>query len=177
MNRLEGIFVYDIDDLQSVAADHLAERSREAEHAERIVAEEVERYQRKLKTVDAAPAIVQLQQSAEAMRQLELERAGGRLQSLTPEQMAAVEAVTRGLMNKLLHHPMMAIRSAAREGDAGRLNYLAEVFHLETRADEAEADKSGVQLKVKENPGYQSEVSEGASQPVTVGQSPSVRKV
>lgn len=175
MNRLEGIFVYDIDDLQSVAADHLAERSREAENAERIVAEEVERYQRKLKTVDAAPAIVQLQQSAEAMRQLELDRAGSRLQSLTPEQMAAVEAVTRGLMNKLLHHPMVAIRAAAREGDANRLNYLAEVFHLESKAEEASVGGSGVELK--EDSGYREEASDDASQPVTVGQSPSVRKV
>ena len=37
MNELEGIFVYDIDDLQSVAASHMAERNREAEHAESIV--------------------------------------------------------------------------------------------------------------------------------------------
>jgi glutamyl-tRNA reductase len=65
MNRIEGIFVYDIDDLQSVAASHLAERSREAEHAESIVAGEVTRYHQKLQTLNVVPAIVGLQESAE----------------------------------------------------------------------------------------------------------------
>lgn len=174
MNRLEGIFVYDIDDLQSVAASHLAERSREAELAERIVAQEVEGYQKKLRTVDAAPAIVQLQQSAEAMRRVELERFGGRLQSLTPEQYAAVEALTRGLMNKLLHHPMTAIKSAAREGDGARLNYLADVFQLESKPEESPASEADVEpLRTCNVP---HDHAEDASQAVPVGQSPSVRK-
>ena len=58
MNGLEGIFVYDIDDLQSVTASHMAERTREAEHAESIVTAEVERFQQKLQTLDVVPAIV-----------------------------------------------------------------------------------------------------------------------
>ncbi len=179
MNRLEGIFVYDIDDLQSVAASHLAERSREAELAEQIVAQEVERYQEKLRTVSAAPTIVQLQQSAEAMRRIELERISGRLQSLSPEQYAAVESLTKGLVNKLLHHPMTAIKAAAREGDDARLNYLAEVFQLETKAEEPPSTE---RTQSQNNlPGLSSRPSsnssEDASQAVGVGQSPSVRKV
>ena len=61
MNKLEGIFVYDIDDLQAVAAAHMAERSREASDAETLIAGEVERFQQNQRTVNVAPAIVALQ--------------------------------------------------------------------------------------------------------------------
>lgn len=128
MNRIEGIFVYDIDDLQSVAASHMAERSREAEHAESIVASEVDRYHEKLQTLNVVPAILGIQQSAEGIRQLEIQRAHARLKSLTPEQFAAVEALTRGMMNKFLHLPLQALKTAAREGDIATVGAIAGVF-------------------------------------------------
>ena len=96
MNKLEGIFVYDIDDLQQVAAAHMAERSREAVDAETLIAAEVERFHQRQRTVNAAPAIVALQRQAEEIRLAEIERIHARLGSLTAEQLAAVEALTRG---------------------------------------------------------------------------------
>jgi len=130
MNRLEGIFLYDIDDLQSVAAAHLAERTREAEDAEAMIAAEVERYQQKLKTVDAAPAIVGLQQRAEELRQAEMRRVQARLGGLTENQRAAVEALSRGLVNKFMHPPMQALKKAAREGDLARIEAIRETYML-----------------------------------------------
>ena len=65
MNKLEGIFVYDIDDLQTVAASHMAERTREASNAEALIATEVERFHQRQRTVNVAPAIMALQQQAE----------------------------------------------------------------------------------------------------------------
>jgi glutamyl-tRNA reductase len=130
MNRLEGIFLYDIDDLQSVAASHLAERTREASDAEAVIAGEVERYQRRLKTVGVAPAIVSLQARAEEMRLAEMRRVQARLGSLTAEQAAAVEALSRGLVNKLLHPPMQALRQAAAEGDVARIEAIRETYAL-----------------------------------------------
>jgi glutamyl-tRNA reductase len=131
MNRLEGIFLYDIDDLQAVAAAHLEERSREAEDAEAMIAAEVERYERKVRAVDVAPAIVGLQQRAEELRQAELKRMQGRLGELTAAQMAAVEALSRGLMNKFLHPPMQALKQAAREGDLARIEAIRETYALD----------------------------------------------
>jgi glutamyl-tRNA reductase len=131
MNRLEGIFLYDIDDLQAVAAAHLEERSREAEDAEAMIAAEVERYERKVRAVDVAPAIVGLQQRAEELRQAELKRMQGRLGGLTPAQLAAVEALSRGLMNKFLHPPMQALKQAAREGDLARIEAIRETYALD----------------------------------------------
>ena len=110
MNQVEGCFVYDIDDLQQVAAAHLADRSRESAAAEDIVASEVEKYHQHLQLLEAVPAIVALQQSAEAMRQAELARSAKRLAGLTAEQQAAVDALTRSLTAKLLHPQIVDLR-------------------------------------------------------------------
>jgi glutamyl-tRNA reductase len=126
MNNLDGIFVYDIDDLQQVAAAHLEERSRQAVDAEAIVVSEVERFHQRQRTVSAAPAIVALQRKGEEIRVAEIQRIHSRLGTLTPEQLAAVEALTRGLVNKFLHSPMQALKQAAREGDTARLDALCE---------------------------------------------------
>lgn len=110
MNQVEGCFVYDIDDLQQVAAAHLADRSRESAAAEKIIASEVEKYREHLQTREAVPAIVALQQTAESLRQTELSRAAKRLAGLTPDQQAAVDALTRSLTAKLLHPQIVDLR-------------------------------------------------------------------
>ena len=130
VNRVDGAFVYSIDDLQQVAAQNLTERSREASAAEQIVADEVERYQRRLQSLDAVPGIRALQQQAEQLRVAELDRSRARLASLTPEQQAAVEALTRSLTNKFLHAPMTAMRDAANTGDAATLEDLRRIYKL-----------------------------------------------
>ena len=143
MNKLEGIFVYDIDDLQSVAASHMAERSREATDAEALIAGEVERFHQRQRTVNVAPAIVALQRQAEEFRQTELRRIHARLGSLTDEQTAAVEALTRGLVNKFLHPPMQALKQAARENDSARVEALCDTWSLPSSAPR-EADPEPV---------------------------------
>jgi glutamyl-tRNA reductase len=132
MGKLEGIFVYDIDDLQQVAASHMAERSREASDAETLIAGEVERFQQHQRTVNVAPAIVALQRQAEEIRQSELRRVQARLGTLTADQAAAVEALTRGLVNKFLHPPMQALKQAARLEDETRLDALCDTWSLPT---------------------------------------------
>jgi glutamyl-tRNA reductase len=114
MNQVEGCFVYDIDDLQQVAAAHLADRGRESAAAESIVASEVEKYREHLQTREAVPAIVALQQSAESLRLAELARTNAKLAAsaapLTPAQQAAVDALTRSLTAKLLHPQIVDLR-------------------------------------------------------------------
>jgi glutamyl-tRNA reductase len=142
MGKLEGIFVYDIDDLQAVAAAHLSERGREAMDAEALIAAEVERFHQRQRTVNAAPAIVALQQQAEEIRQAELKHAQARLGPLSAEQVAAVEALTRGLVNKFLHSPMQALKQAARENDAARLESLCEAWSLPAGAPNPDTEKA-----------------------------------
>jgi glutamyl-tRNA reductase len=128
LNKIDGCFVYDIDDLQQVAVSNLASRSKEAAAAEAIVSREVERYHARLNTLDAVPAIRALQQQAEDLRQAELARSVARLGPLTPSQMEAIEAMTRSLTAKLLHPPLTAIRSAASEGNEALLQQLRALY-------------------------------------------------
>jgi glutamyl-tRNA reductase len=117
VNDIEGCFVYDIDDLQQVAAQNQAVRSREAEAAESIVSKEVARYTEHLSfTHGPADAIKRLMLDAEAARQMELSRLTVQ-QSFTPDQLAAVDRLTRSLTAKLLHPQIVAVRSAARDSD------------------------------------------------------------
>jgi glutamyl-tRNA reductase len=118
MNEVEGCFVYDIDDLQQVAQTNLADRSREAKQAEEIILNEVAKYQQRLSARDSVPAIIALQQNAEAIREAELARASKRLGTLTPEQQAAVDALTRSLTAKLLHPQLVALRRASSKNDS-----------------------------------------------------------
>jgi glutamyl-tRNA reductase len=141
MNKLEGLFVYDIDDLQTVAAAHMQERKSIATDAELIVAGEVERFHERQRSVNAAPAIVALQRQAEELRMAEIRKIHARLGTLTPEQAAAIEALTRGLVNKFLHPPMQALKQAARDNDSTRMEALCEAWSLPTSAhSEAQGD-------------------------------------
>jgi len=135
MNKVEGIFVYDIDDLQAVAASHIAERQTQAGDAEAMINAEVERFHQRRRAVNVAPAIVSLQHQAEEIRQNELRRMHAKLGVLSAEQLAAVEALTRGLVNKFLHPPMQALKQAARENDATRVDALCEAWSLPAVAE------------------------------------------
>jgi glutamyl-tRNA reductase len=128
VNRLEGMFLYDIDDLQQVAASHLVDRGQEAEKAEAIIAEETEHFRRRIRTIDIAPVLVDVQGTAEELRQSELHRQRRVLQSMSREQQEAVEALTRGLMNKFMHMPLQALKAAAREGDEAALETIRGMF-------------------------------------------------
>ena len=138
INRVEGIFVYNIDDLQAVAISNLSNRAKEALDAEAIVRDEVERYTRRMHSLDGVPSIVALQESLEEVRQNELRRMASRLSHLSSEQMRAVEQMTRSLVHKLQHAPIQAIKRAAQEGDRETLAVIQSVFDLEHHAKETE---------------------------------------
>src|ERR1700741_3748146 len=118
MNQLDGIFVYDIDDLQQAVSSHVADRKKEAEKAEAIVNGEVDKFHARLQTLDVVPTIVSLQDHLETIRQAEIDRVRGRLGPMTTDQELAVEALTRGIVNKIMHTPISTLKSAARESEA-----------------------------------------------------------
>jgi glutamyl-tRNA reductase len=142
MNKLDGIFVYDIDDLQQVAASHMEERSRQAIDAETLIDAEVQRFHARQRTVNVAPAIVALQRKAEEIRVAELQRLHSKLGALSPEQLEAIEVLTRGLVNKFLHPPMQALKQAAREGDSARLDAVCEEWSVSAALPEQAATEN-----------------------------------
>lgn len=150
MNKLDGIFVYDIDDLQQAVASHVADRRKEAERADAIINDEVARFQARLQTLDVVPTIVSLQDHLETIRQAEIDRVRGRLGALSPEQELAVEALTRGIVNKIMHTPVTTLKTAAREAEATtvvdivrRLFNLQGLQNKEKPEKEQKAAKSG----------------------------------
>jgi len=133
VNDLDNVFLYDIDDLQQVVEGNLRSRGQEAESAEAIIDEEVERTLTRLRARELTPTIVGLQQSLEEIRVGELGRIQGRLSSLTPEQREAVEALTRGLVNKIAHGPITELRRRAGEPDGViSIDTIRRAFRLDT---------------------------------------------
>ena len=148
MNKLDGIFVYDIDDLQQAVSAHVADRKKEADRAEAIINSEVERFEARIQTLDVVPTIVSLQDHLETIRQAEIDRVRGRLGPLTPDQEMAVDVLTRGIVNKVMHTPIRTLKTAAREPEATTLiDQVRRLFNLQQEQGEKErksaASKSG----------------------------------
>ncbi|MGA7888235.1 MAG: glutamyl-tRNA reductase [Candidatus Sulfotelmatobacter sp.] len=131
MAKLDGIIAYDIDDLQQAVSTHVADRRHEAELAEAIITSEIERFEARLHTLDVVPTIVSLQLHLETIRQAEIDRVRGRMGVLTPEQEMAVEALTRGIINKVMHTPITTLKTAAREAEATTvIDVVRRLFNL-----------------------------------------------
>lgn len=137
MSQVDGIFVYDIDDLQQVVDANLSGRGREARKAEMLVEDEVTRFQRRIQALDAVPMIVALQDRVEQIRHGELKRLRGKLGVLTPKQQIAIENLTRSIVNKILHPPISALKAA---GASDRLTTTAEVLRALFGIEEAHGE-------------------------------------
>ncbi|MFY9977582.1 MAG: glutamyl-tRNA reductase, partial [Candidatus Sulfotelmatobacter sp.] len=140
MAKLDGIFAYDIDDLQQAVSSHVADRHVEAERAEAIIASEVEKFEARVHTLDVVPTIVSLQDHLETIRQAEIDRVRGRMGHITPEQEMAIEALTRGIINKVMHTPITTLKSAARESEATTVvDVVRRLFNLQVKEKPAQA--------------------------------------
>jgi len=131
VNDLDNVYLYDIDDLQEVVESNLRERRKEAERAEALVAEEVERMMARLRVAEVAPTIVALQTLLEQIGAGELEKVRRKYGPLTGQQEDALTALTRGIINKIAHGPITELRSQAGQPDSERLvAILKKVFNL-----------------------------------------------
>jgi glutamyl-tRNA reductase len=128
IHELEGCYLYDIDDLESVVAESLGARRREAARAEAMVAEEAARFRAWQASRDVVPEIASLRARAEEIRSAELARARGRLGRLSESDRLAVESITAQIVNKLLHLPTVRMKEAAAGADG--TVYADAVRHL-----------------------------------------------
>jgi len=151
MNKIDGIFVYDIDDLQQAVSSHVADRKKEAEKAEAIVAGEVDKFRVRVQTLDVVPTIVSLQDHLETIRQAEIDRVRGRLGSMTTDQELAVEALTRGIVNKIMHTPISTLKTAARDPESTTvIDLVRRLFNLHNEDKDKDKNKDEDQNKEKE---------------------------
>jgi glutamyl-tRNA reductase len=135
VDRLDDVYLYDVDDLGAVAEENAAARQQERARAEAIVEEEMLRFDAWLAALRAVPTIRHLRERAERIRAAELERVTGRL-PLGEAEREAVEYLSRSLVNKLLHAPMTQLRRAAEREEGGATLEVARLlFELDTDPD------------------------------------------
>ncbi len=138
VNELENVYVYDIDDLKGIVEDNLAHRKDEAVKAERIVQEEVLKFERWLKGLEVVPTIVSLREKAEEIRRAEMKKSRSVLCSLTRAQVKAIENLTVSLSEKIINDPIIVLKKLALR--ATRDTYVDMARRL-FRLDQESGDK------------------------------------
>jgi glutamyl-tRNA reductase len=145
INKIDNFYLYDIDELGTVVQKHMGERRKEAICAEAIVERETEAYLAWLRTLQVAPTIVELRKVLHDLGAEELHRFRGKLGTLTPQQQGMVEQYTTALINKLLHKPIHALKTAAaQKGGDSRVEFLRHMFGLGAvgiHADKADSER------------------------------------
>jgi glutamyl-tRNA reductase len=134
VGEVRNVFLYNLDDLHQVVEGTLERRRAELPFAEAIIRDGASDYWNWYRALDVVPVIRQLRERAEQMRAQETERAMRALRHLSVEDRAAVEALTRQLLAKLLHQPTVRLREAAASGDDADIVEAARfLFELENR--------------------------------------------
>lgn len=117
INKLDNVYLYSVDDLQEVVDTNIHGRKIEAEKAEKIIDEEVEKFIRWMSSLDSVPTIIALRQKAEEIKTEELEKLKGRLSGLDEEKLKAVEYMAAAIINKLIHPPTVALKEDTEDKD------------------------------------------------------------
>jgi len=138
INKLPNCYVYDIDDLASVVQKNKDERKKEAVAAERIVDEGVIGFRRWLSDLDAVPTIKDLKDKLESIRVQEMKKTLPGMEGLSGADRDALERMTRAMMRKILHDPILYLKQEGGHREAKRreiLNLAREMFNLDSRRD------------------------------------------
>jgi glutamyl-tRNA reductase len=131
VNEIEGVILYDVDDLEDVVNANLRERAKQAEQAEAIVVHEVDAMMSRLKLEEVTPTIISLQEQLEDIRAAEVARTLRRLPGLTPEQQQLIETMTKSIINKIAHGPISELRRNAGQPEGSQaIELIRKVFHL-----------------------------------------------
>lgn len=139
VRNIDNVFLHDVDSLQVMIEQTLLKRRREVPKVEKIIAEEVSSFLDWHRGLQAAPVIKELRGRLEALREQEISRHASHL---SVEQRAAVEQVTRALLNKLLHRPTLVLREASSQGEVGlrRIEAVRDAFGLDDMHVHADAE-------------------------------------
>jgi len=131
VGKIPNVFVFDIDDLESVISSNIREREREAERAELIIESEIMQFQQTLRVLDIGPTIGALRNKLQDIARLELTRQRNRLGPLTAEQESAVEALLVSTVNKISHPLLSHMRRSFDASDADTIQAWRDIFGLE----------------------------------------------
>jgi glutamyl-tRNA reductase len=128
---IPGVTILDMDDLRAFAEAGMAERRREVASVESMCTEELERYLSVISAREVAPLVSRLHEQSEEIRVAELDRLRARLGDLDERQLEALDALTKGIVAKLLHQPTVRLKDAAGSPRGERLaEALRDLFEL-----------------------------------------------
>jgi glutamyl-tRNA reductase len=130
VGEVTNLFVFDVDDLESVVASNIREREREAERAELIVEAEVTQFQQALRNLDIGPTVGALKEKLRHIAREEFERQRPRLGALTPEQEQAIEAMLMSAVNKISHPVIHRMRRSYDRGEDNEVQAWRDIFGL-----------------------------------------------
>lgn len=129
---LYNVFLYDIDDLESVVEANKQEREKEAKKAEAIINEEVKAFTNWLSTLEVTPTIATLKERAEKVRIEETQKAMSKFRHLSDKEKNAINALTKVIVNRLLHKPVVNLKKKSNEKDGYiQIDALRDFFELE----------------------------------------------
>lgn len=147
VNDIDNVYLYDIDDMQGVIEANVKERSKEAEKAEAIITEELKDFVKWLQALELTPTIVAIRERGEAIRKKEMEKALSVLNGISPAQIKVLDSMTSAIVNKLLHHPVVALKTHA--GDHYRDMYISAARNMFNLADKEKEEAQDLE-EIKE---------------------------
>lgn len=143
IHELRATYLYDIDDLEQVTGESREQRRMAAARGEELAAEATSEFRSWLSSRQVVPMIRELVERSRAIAQLELERALRKLPGLEPEVRGACERAVTAAVNKLLHQPLVSLRSLEGGRESERtLSVVQDLFHLDTGPQETGLDES-----------------------------------
>jgi glutamyl-tRNA reductase len=128
--ELEDVYLFTVDDLQTVVNENMANRRQAARQAEQMIAAEVDRFGLQQRTRDAAPTIRRLRDEAEHVRQHTVEQAR-RMLAAGRSHEEVLEFLSHTLTNRLIHAPSQRLRDAAESGDEDVVRAIADIYRLD----------------------------------------------
>jgi glutamyl-tRNA reductase len=128
--ELEDVYLFTIDDLQSVVKENMEGRRQAAREADQLIAAEADRFEMKLRTRDAAPTIRRLRHQAEQAREHTLDQARHMLAAGRSAD-EVLDFLSATLTNRLIHAPSQRLREAAESGDDAIIEAITNIYHLD----------------------------------------------
>lgn len=136
VGRLDGVYVYDVDDLQKILAGNLEARGEQADAAGALLEEEITAFLDWQRARSLNPVIRELRDHARSIMEREVDKTLARLSDLDPEQAEVVRAMGHAITQKILHRPLTALRESAIQGPGDDLSgALRTLFALEQALD------------------------------------------
>jgi len=152
VEKLEGAYLYDIDDLQDITEEHRQKREREAAKAEVIVMEEVSKFRAWQATLDVVPTVISLRSKFEEIARGEVQKALDSLPEAGERERSAIELLGHNIVQKLLHEPTTMLKRCAENGYSEVAEACRSLFNLSVEEEDERVRDEEEKEQRQENP-------------------------